>query len=71
MKSNAFRGEAQTLNESMDETKAYAAQRLNALYRMHMMGSLEMAGPPASLFDFFVKQNAMKKVVSSDFFPFG
>ena len=55
------------VSASMAETEAYAGQRLNALYRMHMMGSLEMAGPPASLFDFFVKQNALKKVVASDF----
>ncbi len=64
---NRIQGDTKTLNLSMGETKAYAAQRLNALYRMHMMGSLEMAGPPTSLFDFFVKQNAMKKVVASDF----
>ena len=59
--------EAGTLNLAMGETRDYAARRLNALYRMHMMGSMEMAGPPSSLFDFFVKQNAMKKVVASDF----
>ncbi|MEH0020909.1 MAG: peptidoglycan DD-metalloendopeptidase family protein [Desulfobacter sp.] len=62
-----IREETRVLGQSMDETRDYAAQRLNALYRMHMMGSLEMTGPPASLFDFFVKQNAMKKVVASDF----
>ncbi|MCG8616675.1 MAG: peptidoglycan DD-metalloendopeptidase family protein [Desulfobacterales bacterium] len=55
------------LSRSMETNKDYAARRLNALYRMHMMGSLEMAGPPASLFDFFVKQRALKKVVASDF----
>lgn len=54
------------LGRSMDETQDYAGRRLNALFRMHMMGSLEMAGPPSSLFDFFIKQNALKKVVGSD-----
>jgi len=55
------------LAASMDETQSYAGLRLNALYRMHMMGRLEMAGPPSSLFDFFVKQKALKNVVASDF----
>ena len=55
------------VNQSMAQDQVYASLRLNALYRMHMMGSLEMAGPPASLFDLFVKQNAMKQVVTSDF----
>lgn len=58
--------EAQMLNRSMSEVMAYAGQRLEALYRMHMMGRLEMAGPPDSLFDFFTKQRAMKQVVASD-----
>ncbi|HCY88156.1 MAG TPA: metallopeptidase, partial [Desulfobacteraceae bacterium] len=58
---------ADHLGRVMETSKDYAARRLNALYRMHMMGSLEMAGPPASLFDFFVKQRALKKVVASDF----
>lgn len=55
------------LNQSMGETREYAGQRLEALYRMHMMGRLEMAGPPASLFDFFVTQRAVKQVVASDY----
>lgn len=58
---------ALVVNQSMAKDQVYASRRLNALYRMHMMGSLEMAGPPASLFDLFVKQNAMKQVVTSDF----
>jgi septal ring factor EnvC (AmiA/AmiB activator) len=34
---------------------------------MQMMGRLEMAAPPSSLFDFVIIQNALKKVVESDF----
>ena len=55
------------LNNSMKKTRNYAGKRLNALFRMHMMGRLEMAGPPSSLFDFVTTQNALKKVVTSDF----
>jgi len=50
----------------MKKTRDYAGKRLNALFRMHMMGCLEMAGPPSSLFDFVTTQNALKKVVTSD-----
>ncbi|MDD9301917.1 MAG: peptidoglycan DD-metalloendopeptidase family protein [Desulfobacter sp.] len=62
-----IRERTRELGLSMDETRNYAGVRLNALYRMHMMGSLEMAGPPSSLFDFFVKQRSLKTVVASDF----
>nr|WP_320190125.1 peptidoglycan DD-metalloendopeptidase family protein [uncultured Desulfobacter sp.] len=55
------------LNKSMQATRDYAGKRLNALFRMHMIGRLEMAGPPSSLFDFVITQNALKKVVESDF----
>jgi septal ring factor EnvC (AmiA/AmiB activator) len=55
------------LNKSMKKARDYTGKRLNALFRMHMMGRLEMAGPPSSLFDFVITQNALKKVVTSDF----
>jgi len=55
------------LNKSIKKTRNYAGKRLNALFRMHMMGRLEMAGPPSSLFNFVTTQNALKKVVTSDF----
>ena len=55
------------LNNSMKKARDYTGKRLNALFRMHMMGRLEMAGPPSSLFDFVITQNALKKVVTSDF----
>ena len=57
----------QDLNKSMKNTRDYAEKRLNALFRTHMMGRLEMAGPPSSLFNFVITQNALKKVVASDF----
>ena len=57
----------QTLSRSMEEVRGYAGQRLEALYRMHMLGRLEMAGSPSSLFNFFVTQRAVKQVVASDY----
>ena len=57
----------QDLNKSMKKTRDYTGKRLNALFRRHMMGRLEMAGPPSSLFNFIITQNALKKVVASDF----
>ena len=55
------------LQKEMKETRSYAHSRLNALFRMHRMGSLEMAGPPSSLFDFVITQKALKKVVENDY----
>jgi len=63
----AIQEQIRSLNQSMAETQVYAGQRLEALYRMHMMGRLEMAGPPSSLFDFMVTQRAVKAVVASDY----
>ena len=55
------------LNQSMKAARNYAGKRLNALFRMQMMGRLEMAAAPLSLFDFVITQNGLKKVVASDF----
>nr|WP_319396137.1 peptidoglycan DD-metalloendopeptidase family protein [uncultured Desulfobacter sp.] len=55
------------LNKSMKAARDYAGKRLNALFRMQMMGRLEMAAAPSSLFDFVITQNGLKKVVASDF----
>jgi len=55
------------LNKSMQAARDYAGKRLNALFRMQMMGRLDMAAPPSSLFDFVITQNGLKKVVESDF----
>ena len=63
----AIQGQIKQLNLSMSQTQVYAGQRLEALYRMHMMGRLEMAGPPSSVFDFMVTQQAVKTVVASDY----
>ena len=50
----------------IEDKKGYAGQRLNALYRMRMIGRMDIAGLPSSMFDFFLKQNSMKRVIQSD-----
>lgn len=47
--------------------RGYAASRLKALYKMNMIGRLEAAGLPGSIFDFFLRQDAMKRIIASDF----
>lgn len=49
------------------ENETYAGNRLTALYRLHSIGRLDMMGPPATLFDFFVTHHAMTQLVKSDF----
>lgn len=51
----------------IEENTSYTGQRLDALYRLNMIGRLEIAGTPKSVFDFFLKQNAMKRIIESDF----
>jgi murein DD-endopeptidase MepM/ murein hydrolase activator NlpD len=55
------------LKKAIDNDQAYAGMRLRALYKMNMIGRLDVAGMPASIFDFFVQQNAMKQIIETDF----
>jgi len=55
------------LYEDIARNREYAENRLRALYKMHMIGRLEVAGMPSSVFDFFLQQNSMKTIVESDF----
>lgn len=50
----------------LKENRNYASTRLNAYYRMKMLGRLEITGPPDSLFDFIIKQKNMERIVESD-----
>lgn len=47
--------------------RGYASKRLKALYKMNMIGRLEAAGLPVSVFDFFLQQDAMKRIIAFDF----
>ncbi|MCF8045529.1 MAG: peptidoglycan DD-metalloendopeptidase family protein [Desulfarculaceae bacterium] len=54
------------IEERLKQNRNYASTRLNAYYRMKMLGRLEITGPPDSLFDFIIKQKNMEKIVESD-----
>lgn len=55
------------LSGEIARNRDYADQRLRSLYKMNMLGRLDVAGLPASVFDFLLIQKAMKKIVASDF----
>ena len=55
------------LSGEIARNRDYAEKRLQALYKMHMIGRMDVAGMPSSVFDFFVQQNSMKSIVESDF----
>ncbi len=57
----------EVLAKSIVKNQGYVGKRLDALYRMNMIGRIELAGLPSSVFDFFLKQNAMKRVIATDF----
>ncbi|MCF8113009.1 MAG: peptidoglycan DD-metalloendopeptidase family protein [Desulfotignum sp.] len=81
IKSGALAAEARNLEETMAviqedkkilagrirENQEHAGNRLCALYRMRMIGGLDMVGLPDTMFDFFVTQNALGQIVRSDF----
>ena len=48
-------------------SQKYTSKRMIALYKMNMIGRLDVAGQPPSVFDFFIQQNSMKRVINSDF----
>ncbi len=66
IKNTKIRDAKERLSAQIDQDQVYAGQRLNALYRMRMIGRLDIAGVPSSVFDFFLTQNAMKQVIQSD-----
>ena len=55
------------LSRDIIQNREYAGERLSALYKMNMIGRLDIAGRPTSVFDFFLQQNAMKRIITSDF----
>ena len=55
------------LAEDISRNRDYAGKRLRALYKMHMLGRLDVSGMPSSVFDFFLRQNSMKSIVEFDF----
>jgi peptidoglycan hydrolase CwlO-like protein len=63
----ALGSDRQKLSDRIQERRGYAESRLAALYRMHAAGRLNMAAPPATLFDFLVNRRAMEQVVNSDY----
>lgn len=56
----------QRLTGQLAQNREYAGQRLHAVYRLGMIGRIDMTGMSGSLFEFFVNQNAMKRIVRSD-----
>jgi septal ring factor EnvC (AmiA/AmiB activator) len=61
-----IRDSKERLAAQIEQDRGYAGQRLNGLYRLRMIGRLDIAGAPASVFDFLLTQNAMKQVIQSD-----
>lgn len=57
----------EALAKDMARNRDYAEKRLRALYKMHMIGRMDVAGMPSSVFDFFLRQNSMKSIVEFDF----
>ncbi|NOX35389.1 MAG: peptidoglycan DD-metalloendopeptidase family protein [Deltaproteobacteria bacterium] len=55
------------LVKEIARNRGYAGKRLRALYKMNMIGRLDVAGLPTSVFDFFLRQNSMKRITASDF----
>ncbi|MCP4115237.1 MAG: peptidoglycan DD-metalloendopeptidase family protein [Desulfobacteraceae bacterium] len=77
---SALKGELETIRQGMndvgrkkedlavniDKNKGYVAARLNALYRVKMIGRMELMSMPDSMFDFFLQQNALARILASD-----
>ena len=55
------------LSKEIIQNRGYAGKRLSALYKMNMIGRLDVSGLPTSVFDFFLQQNSMKRIITSDF----
>ena len=58
--------EKEKIIEEYDQKRIYSGTRLNALYRMRMLGKFEVVSEPDSLFDFIVQQRALGKIIEAD-----
>jgi uncharacterized protein YgiM (DUF1202 family) len=58
--------EKEKIIEEYDQKRIYAGTRLNALYRMRMLGKFEVVSEPNSLFDFIIQQKALGIIIDSD-----
>ena len=58
--------EKEKIIEEYDQKRIYSGTRLNALYRMRMLGKFEVVSEPESLFDFIVQQRALRVIIDSD-----
>lgn len=59
--------EKERLLTRTEENRAYVSARLNALYRIRMIGQMELASMPDSFYDFLLQQRALKQILDSDF----
>ncbi len=66
-KINKLQKNRDRLSEEIARNREYAGKRLRALYKMQMIGKMDVAGMPSSVFDFFLRQHSMKTIVESDF----
>ena len=55
------------IDNNISQNKKYIYARLNALYKIKMIGRLALCPMPDSAFDFFLQQNSLKKILASDF----
>jgi len=60
-------GKKKALAETIDKNRDYVKARLNALYRVRIIGRMALVTMPDSIFDFFVEQNALEKILAADF----
>jgi septal ring factor EnvC (AmiA/AmiB activator) len=56
-----------SLAANIDKNKAYVKARLNALYRVRMIGRMALVTMPDSTFEFLLEQNALEKILETDF----
>ncbi|MCK5100568.1 MAG: peptidoglycan DD-metalloendopeptidase family protein [Desulfobacteraceae bacterium] len=58
--------EKEKISQEYDQKRIYSGTRLNALYRMRMLGKFEIVSEPDSIFDFIIQQRALGKIIESD-----
>ena len=59
--------EKKILAATIDKNSDYVGTRLRALYRVRMIGRMGLTAMPESMFDFFLQQNALEKILAQDF----
>jgi septal ring factor EnvC (AmiA/AmiB activator) len=57
---------ARTLLKNIEASQPYISKRICALYKMHMLGKMQILASTDSMYDFFIRRSALERILAHD-----